>query len=337
MIMQKRYKEIDLAKGFAIILAVLGHAAPDAVKGFWIAGNDSFSASLHQLIYSFHMPLFFACSGFLLYPKLASGGGNLYKRFKKLMIPYFFLSFAYLGAKMLGGGLADNPLTDNPIVGIFFGTSPCFGAWFLWVLFVMTIIAIILRRINLWILLAIFALLSYIPIEYGDNFFGVEKVHANMMWVITGCLVRKYYESIEGKLHLWTLIISALVLLSIHLTSNLFDGYGNVISHSVTIIKTVSGMLASFAMCYMIEKKAGDSFVYKMLNICGDYCMDIYILSMFVLVPLRIIYVNIGFMNYVPYYVWLVIASVLGVIIPILASKYFVRKVKPLKVLLLGG
>lgn len=73
--MQKRYYEIDLTKGFAITLAVFGHAAPDAVKGFWIAGTDSLSASLHYLVYSFHMALFFACSGFLLYPKFCVVGG----------------------------------------------------------------------------------------------------------------------------------------------------------------------------------------------------------------------------------------------------------------------
>ena len=65
--------------------------------------------------------------------------------------------------------------------------------------------------------------------------------------------------------------------------------------------------------------------------------MDIYILSMFVLVPLRILYVNIGVMNYIPYYLWLIIATVLGVILPICVSKYYVRRTKLLKILLLGG
>lgn len=157
------------------------------------------------------------------------------------------------------------------------------------------------------------------------------------MWIITGCLVRKYYEFVEGNLHLGPFIISGIVLISIHKSHCLFDDYSNVVSHSIAIIETVSGMLVSFAMCYLIGKKADDSAACRMLKLCGDYCMDIYILSMFVLVPMRILYVNIGFMYYVPYYVWLVIASILGVIIPIIVSKYFVRKVKNLKMLLLGG
>ena len=72
---KKRILEIDIAKGLAIILAVIGHAFPDAMKGFWIAGKDSIAASTESFIYSFHMPLFFMCSGFLLYTKLSAGGG----------------------------------------------------------------------------------------------------------------------------------------------------------------------------------------------------------------------------------------------------------------------
>ena len=43
------YYEIDLAKGFAIILAVFGHAAPDAVKGFWIVGNCGEGTCKHDV------------------------------------------------------------------------------------------------------------------------------------------------------------------------------------------------------------------------------------------------------------------------------------------------
>lgn len=189
--MQQRYNEIDLTKGFAIILAVFGHAAPDAVKGFWIVGTDSLSASLHYLVYSFHMALFFACSGFLLYPKLGNSGGALSgisKRFRRLMVPYFFLSLVYLCAKFFGGSLADNQLTSNPFVAILFGSSPCFGAWFLWCLFVMTMVVLCFKKINIWILFVISVLLSYIPIEYGQNYMGLEKAQVNLMWVVSGCI-----------------------------------------------------------------------------------------------------------------------------------------------------
>lgn len=336
----KHFLEVDFAKGYAIILAVFGHAAPDAVKGFWIVGTESISASLHYLVYSFHMALFFACSGFLLYPKLNIEGGafcEISKRFKKLMIPYFFLSFLYLGGKLIGGGLADNQLTDNPFIAILFGSSPCFGAWFLWVLFVMTLITLCLRRINLWALLGAAFLISFIPLNYGDNFMGLNKTQENMMWLIFGCLVRKYYHLISQRVNIRIGLLAAIILIVIHMNGRYFADMSFVIQHSLVIIKTLSGITASFVFCYHLASQYSTGSVSKVFKLCGDYCMDIYILSMFVLVPLRIVYVNLGGMNYIPYYPWLLTATILGVLLPIIASKYVVRKTKILKLLLLGG
>lgn len=77
MTQKKHYLEIDMAKGFAIILAVVGHSFPDCATGFWMAGHNSVATSVESFIYSFHMALLFVCSGFLLEPKLVKGGGLL--------------------------------------------------------------------------------------------------------------------------------------------------------------------------------------------------------------------------------------------------------------------
>lgn len=253
------------------------------------------------------------------------------------MVPYIFLSLVYLCAKMFGGGLADNQLTENPAVAILFGSSPCFGAWFLWCLFAMTIIVLLLRKVNLWTLLLFFMAISYIPIDYGNNFMGVEKAQENLMWIVFGCIVRKYYSAIKSRINLWIGLLAAFIIIALHIQkgSAVFDNI--FIAHSISIVMTISGITASFVLCYIIAFKFSDGIVYKLLKLCGDYCMDIYILSMFVLVPLRILYVNVGLMNFIPYYVWLVVATILGVILPVLMSKYIVRKVKPLKLMLFGG
>lgn len=60
-----RIEWLDSLKGFAIFLVVVGHA----VLGYLRAGTfPEYQWSLqltHDLIYSFHMPLFFLISGFL--------------------------------------------------------------------------------------------------------------------------------------------------------------------------------------------------------------------------------------------------------------------------------
>ena len=55
MKVSERYTWIDCIKGIGIFLVVLGHIYKDNYIGQWI--------------YSFHMPLFFMLSGYLMYTK----------------------------------------------------------------------------------------------------------------------------------------------------------------------------------------------------------------------------------------------------------------------------
>ena len=79
--MSKRIEYLDIAKGIGILLVVLGHNDFEAISLF-----------AHQVIYSFHMPLFFFLSGYFL--NTSTPFFNfLKKRFHALLKPYFFTIF----------------------------------------------------------------------------------------------------------------------------------------------------------------------------------------------------------------------------------------------------
>ena len=54
-----------MLKGFAIIMVIAGHAVQYLISGHY------YDKEVYRLIYSFHMPLFMAITGFF-----ASGGGR---------------------------------------------------------------------------------------------------------------------------------------------------------------------------------------------------------------------------------------------------------------------
>ena len=56
---RQRIAWIDIAKGIAIILVVIGHCIPDAASSTGISVTEY--RWLHNIIYSFHMPLFSSC------------------------------------------------------------------------------------------------------------------------------------------------------------------------------------------------------------------------------------------------------------------------------------
>ena len=77
--MKERKKYIDIAKGIAMILVIMGHC-------------KYINNYLHVWLYSFHMPLFFILSGMTFSVKNKPHFKDFLKnKFFKLLIPYFLL------------------------------------------------------------------------------------------------------------------------------------------------------------------------------------------------------------------------------------------------------
>ena len=77
---EKRINYVDIAKGIGIILVLIGHI--------------SINNNINSIIYAFHMPLFFAISGFLYKEKKHF----IKRKAKSILVPYFIfaiLSYIY--------------------------------------------------------------------------------------------------------------------------------------------------------------------------------------------------------------------------------------------------
>ena len=74
-----RLASMDMLKGFAIIMVIAGHAVQYLISGHY------YDKEVYRLIYSFHMPLFMAITGFF-----ASGGGGICQAISKTRISFAF-------------------------------------------------------------------------------------------------------------------------------------------------------------------------------------------------------------------------------------------------------
>lgn len=96
---------LDIAKAICIILVVMGHYVPDNSPAWYVL--------VHDVIYTFHMPLFMFVSGYVYIAtkKRSTYGDFLLKKVRRLMVPYLTTSVMVIVIKLLtqGSMSVDNP------------------------------------------------------------------------------------------------------------------------------------------------------------------------------------------------------------------------------------
>ena len=164
--MSKRIEYLDIARGIGILLVVLGHNDFEAISLF-----------IHQVIYSFHIPLFFFLSGYFINTSI-SFFEFFKKRFNSLLKPYLFtiflIYFVSVSFEKMGFSMA-----IVRIVKSLYGTGHYIDwvqLWFLPQLFVASLYAFIFitlvsRLRNRWITWGILLATLAISVPFLDAFY----------------------------------------------------------------------------------------------------------------------------------------------------------------------
>jgi fucose 4-O-acetylase-like acetyltransferase len=202
--MSKRIEYLDIARGIGILLVVLGHNDFEAISVF-----------VHQVIYSFHIPLFFFLSGYFINTSIPFFD-FFKKRFSSLLKPYFFIIFLIYFTSVSFEKMGFNTAITR-IVKSLYGTGHYIDwvqLWFLPELFVVSLYAFLFitlvsklqqRWIRWGILLATLALsLPFLktfypfPISiFGKEYelyglpFGLDLVFLSGFFFILGNEVRQ--------------------------------------------------------------------------------------------------------------------------------------------------
>lgn len=157
--MKSRNQYLDIVKGFAIILVVLGHSIQYGSK----FQQTFFQNSLYALIYSFHMPLFMLVSGYLFFFSIQKyTTTDLIKtRFSRLLVPIFLWNTIWLFVTFN----VTSQLSLSTILLSYFN-----ALWFLWSLFLFSIIVLCIHnlckdKILIYLLLCLIAL--FLPDVYN--------------------------------------------------------------------------------------------------------------------------------------------------------------------------
>jgi fucose 4-O-acetylase-like acetyltransferase len=138
---------LDVAKGLAIVLVVIGHAVGGLIDGPAWAHNGAL-ADVFLVIYFVHMPMFMILSGLTVVQRIESSPGKFGRNLaKNVLWPYLLWSVVQISVISAAGQLVNAPLSD-PLKAIsrLWANSPS-QFWFLYALFFLHLGALVLVRL----------------------------------------------------------------------------------------------------------------------------------------------------------------------------------------------
>ena len=174
--LSKRMEWIDMLRGLCILFVVIGHLRPNTL--------------VERYLYSIHVFLFFAISGFLFSPDTKLNLNYIRNKARRLLTPYVFWSvFATIMAIILGTHWTKALRTMLTLGGSIGINRPI---WFLPVLFVTEILYALLHQ--RWKSINLFLLLACPPIWYACKgftpIFKLDIVPLALFFFSLGALLR---------------------------------------------------------------------------------------------------------------------------------------------------
>lgn len=230
--MGQKVKFISYIQLIGIVLVVLGHSL------HMYPVNYGMGTLLYRMIYSFHMPLFFFVSGFLMIYTIQIKGRRTWNSFvsgklKRMLVPFITLTTVTFVPRALLSDFADDviPLSIESLAKAYIFKSYLVipYLWFLQALLILLIssfsIFIIFERTKLsdkWFYIFTYILGVILPIIFGNSqdFFSLGMVCKNTLYFAIGMIYARYFTKIEKHLPsqhiLYTLIWAFLWLISFY-------------------------------------------------------------------------------------------------------------------------
>lgn len=234
-----------------------------------------------------------------------------------MLIPYVIIGFCYAPFKILLSNFANKPYDVSTIWQMLIGINPDGELWFLYALFVMTMIAAVFSfRVSMIGLLAAVVVLIWNPWHIVTNF---------LFFFLLGIYIKRKYKNFIDfimPVHIVVLAVIAFIVGNYCL---------NVLKvHSFFLLTGISGMAITFSLSFWLSGLK--SPFSNLFEYWGILSMDIYILSDIIKIPFRIIFWNM--LHF--YTLSFIICTIMAMVCSVWISKYIVRRNKFLKFLVLG-
>jgi fucose 4-O-acetylase-like acetyltransferase len=289
----KRLTYIDAGKGLTAFLVFIGHVFYGIYESPILNEYNQPFLVLVQMLYVFHMPVFFALSGMLFKPveSVSAWFSYLKKKSISLLIPYVFFCFVWFLTSGLAGSAARNHFGLMELMRI--PLRPIAISWFLYILWLITAIYSLLSiYLSKKQLLGVSAVLYLVSLLFPvGNYLLQRTMCFGVCFVLGYCLKDK--EWLKSK---------SLFLLNIAL----FVGYLLIWSqfNGVKISYSKPGLdglvyILSILLSVKLFEVLSISKIANVFEKLGLYAIEIYLYHSVIVSAYRIILIKLGYTDIV--------------------------------------
>lgn len=287
----QRIAYIDALKGFLILCVVFGHVIGTYKQSEFFPIHEVLN-KIYAIICTFHMPLFMMVSGYLYYSAYYSGEGKIdrnrmTRQILNLAGVYILFNLLHGFLKILTGAIAEEAvLNEITFVDVFLiPIKPLRGYWYLYTLIILYVVFSVIqkKKINEWVLLAIFFAISSVSHYTNIEFLTISQVMKHVFFFYIGLSYRKNGKWIlENKVHAYFLFAVSVITLVIS---------GFSIPHFFGVDTLVS--LGMSMGIWMIFKEVNILNI-RLLQFTGKISLEIYVMHNILLAFLRNLLMKIG-------------------------------------------
>lgn len=287
--MKKHIESIDMLKGMTIILVVIGHALQGVASSQHLTLSTDYNSIfiLKQVIYGFHMPLFFIIAGLFIssWLKKSFKDAMLQKLFRLMVLYFIWSAITAIVMQFASGytnyGLGIRDFLLSPI-------KPFSQYWFLYVLFFIHIIYYMLLNIKIlngkFIFLVIGIILYLLnPLIYSIWIF--KSLCNFMIFFSIGTYILDFINLKNFRCKKIIIPTMLFLLINIVYIKVLYLNI-EVLSYYFWFFTSIVGSGFCFFISYYIINKI--KIIKKILCFFGKKSMEIYCLHLLILAGIRI-------------------------------------------------
>ena len=344
---QNRNQLIDIIKGVAILLVVVGHNIQYGSDSSLRITGDFFEYPLFKFIYSFHMPLFALVSGYLCHIRNNEGVlGFLIRKIKAFFVPVLsWVCIEFLIKTIIGLQVIDS----LKLFVTSFVSQLVYSYWFLWAMLLSSIAIWIFEKYfncNIWIMIGMIIFSMFIPNKLNSNLYIYIFPYFLLGYIWQKRLKGKELSSKQINTILFVVsLVFCFLLMSYSYNSYIYTtqiylfgtlGWKNqIITNLFRWIIGLVGSIFVIVLCYRIENRIC-TCVKDFLTYLGKNSLGIYIVSNIFNVYLYKLSYRIIENTYLPNEIIWCIETVLILILCLTICRVL-KKSKILCTILLGG